>query len=103
MTGRRPVTTEDHRASGNFVARRAVTHVGRDGLRVLTSSCQARYTFATPEEAEEQAGNLAAANSSARIAEVYGEQALGTFRASRVECWRMQDGSIGDPRGIYWD
>ncbi len=103
MSGRRPVTTEEHRAAGNFVDRWAVTHIGRDGLRVLSSSCQARYTFATPEEAEEQAGNLAAANSPARIAEVYGAQAVGTFRASRVECWRMQDGGIGDPRGIYWN
>ncbi len=103
MTGRRPVTTEEHRAAGNFVERWAVTHIDRDGSRVLSFPCQAAYTFATPEEAEEQAGNLSSANSSARIAEVYGEQALGTFRASRVECWRMQDGRIGDPRGIYWN
>lgn len=103
MTGRSPVTTEEHRAAGNLVDRWAVTHIGRHGLRVLSFPCQAPYTFATPEEAEKQVRNLSAANSPARIAEVYGEQALGTFRASPVECWRMQDGRIGDPRGIYWD
>ncbi len=103
MTGRRPATTEEHRAAGNFVERWAVTHIDRDGMRRLSFACQARNTFETEQEAQDSAARLLPANGAQRLLELFGNQALGTFRASRVECWRMQDGRIGDPRGIYWN
>jgi hypothetical protein len=95
---RPPVTLEEHREAGNTVERWAITNVYRDGERKLTFPCQGRYTEATEAEALASLAALLENNTAERLASVFGPQAIGTFKASRVECWAGHF----DPVGIYW-
>ena len=68
------------------VTRYVVTHVGTKGMRTLTLGMQGRFTYATPEEAEEmQNAILHGANND--IPGVYGQQAVGTFEVRPVPCY----------------
>lgn len=73
-----------------------VTHIQRDGLRVLLGPAQGRFMKDTREEAEESLRALLASNSSERLASLYGQQSIGTFRVDSFECW-----DHGDPKRIY--
>lgn len=76
----------------------AITCIGKDGLRVLIGPAQGRFMKSTRAEAEEGLRQLLANNAESRLAEVYGKQAMGTFRVDEFECWHH-----GDPKGIYVD
>lgn len=96
---KRPVTLEEHREAGNIIKRWAVSYLGRDGMRRLFHAAQGRYTWATREFAEASAAEFDTEENRSRLAEVYGEQAPGTLRASLVNCWAGHF----DPVGIYAD
>jgi len=78
--------------------RYALTHINRDGMRVLTCQNTGRNHY---HAASEAAGYLAAFienNSRKTLVDVFGPQAWGTFRVSAVECYPH-----GDAAGIYPD
>lgn len=77
----------------------AVTHVGRDGLRVLSRTAQGRDMFQSREAAEVWMREVLENTPPDTIRQVWGPNALGTFEVRECECW---DGH-GDPRGIYFD
>jgi len=79
------------------MVRYGITCKERNGLRGLTSSEQHRLK-ATPEEARVALDSLLTSNSEGRLAEVFGPQAIGTFRVDPIDCW-----SNGDPKGVYVD
>lgn len=75
-----------------------VTYRQKDGLRVLLGPAQGRRMKLTRAEAEDWLKALLENNSEERLASVYGEQAIGTFRVDPFDCW-----DHGDPKGIYVD
>jgi hypothetical protein len=75
-----------------------VTYKSANGLRVLLGPAQGRFMKKTRAEAEESLKALLTSNSQERLAQVYGRQALGTFRVDPFKCW-----DHGDPKGIYVD
>lgn len=77
----------------------ALTHVGRDGLRKLSTANQGRHFYDTREDADEHLAALLAQNSKDRLAEVFGPQVVGTFAIRSVECYVPG----GDAVGIYFD
>lgn len=81
------------------VRRYTVTHVNPQGMRRLSFSMQGRYTWATPEEAEEQLRLLLDFNSVDRLVSAYGPQAIGTFEVRPVSCY---PGHF-DPLGMWFD
>ena len=81
------------------VTRYVVTHVERDGLRTLTFGAQGRWTYETPEEAQERVEAILRGNTPARLAGVFGQQAVGTFAVRPCACWPDHF----DPKGIYFD
>lgn len=81
------------------VIRYVVTCMGRDGMRVLAQDCQGRYTYATLGEAADMAAAISGNNSRDNLAQVFGEQAIGTFEARACRCWPVHF----DPKGIYFD
>jgi hypothetical protein len=78
------------------VIRHAVTHIQKDGLRVLTRGAQGRNLHDARPEAEAWLAGFLKETDSNRIAEIYGAQAVGTFRVDPFDCWNS-----GDPKGIY--
>ncbi len=63
----------------------------------LVRPAQGRFTFPDRESAAEWLGNLLAHNSDERLAEVYGDQAVGTFHVRQVECCPSHD-----PKCTIW-
>ena len=83
--------------------RYVATHIGEQGLRQLTRACQGRLTFATPEEAQHWLDAVLKNNTEKEISDAWGKQAVGTFEVRPVECYKTQNGELGDPKGIYFD
>jgi hypothetical protein len=75
------------------VIRFAITHVAKDGNRVLSDPAQARYMYATHREATQHLSDILAANTKDRIASVFGPKALTTFAIKEVDCF-----DNGDPK-----
>lgn len=69
------------------VIRYVVTHLGRDLHMQMTRPYQGRNTHATVEAAQTWLDCLLKDNTAARLAEVYGKQALGTFRVNSCRCY----------------
>jgi hypothetical protein len=79
------------------VTRYIVTHVNTDGERVMSAPArQGRFTYATPEGAEEQMVAMLT-NPTNDIAGVFGKQAVGTFAVRPIECWPIHF----DPKSIF--
>lgn len=73
-----------------------VTFVTKNGLRTLVTPAQGRYMKKTREEADQDLKDLLANNTEDRLAEVFGKQALGTFRVDPFDCY-----DHGDPKSVY--
>lgn len=86
-----------HKAEG--VTRYVATHINREGMRTLTCAQQGRHTFATQGECDAWLAAMIANNSRDTLAQIHGEQAIGTFETRACECW---PGHF-DPKGRYFD
>jgi len=75
---------------GLMVTRYAITHVGNDGNRHLTRGNQWGH-YRTAEEAESWLSAAMAVNSPKLLKEVYGPEALTTFRVQAVLCYSHGD------------
>lgn len=75
--------------------RYAVTFKNKEGLRQLVSA-QAHALYDAREPAEDWVRLLYVNTGDERVAEIYGPQAVGSFRVDPVDCW-----DNGDPKGIY--
>jgi hypothetical protein len=84
---------------GQGVIRWVITHLDREGQRVLTGAAQGRNTFATYREADDRLRATTANNSADTLASVYGAQALGTFEVRPCDCWPVHF----DPKGVYFE
>lgn len=73
------------------------THIDRNGMRTLTGPNQGRLFSNSKEEAETKLALFLKVNSESLIADVYGEQAVGTFEVRELKCYEN-----GDSRGIYF-
>lgn len=73
-----------------------VSFIDRDGNRVMQGPNQGRYMKATLEEAQQAAIDIVKTNGEARLASIFGAQAIGTFRADAFECYEH-----GDAVSIY--
>lgn len=76
------------------VVRYVVTHVNKDGMRTLAKAMQGRYTYATPEEAQQWIDQAIAANGD-RLAEFYGLP----LQVRPVECYPVHF----DPMTCWFD
>lgn len=86
------------------IIRYVMTHTNREGDRVMSAPArQSRYTHATEAEAQQEIQDTLANSSRDTLISVFGEQALKTFEVRPVPCWRMKDGSLGDPKTSYFD
>lgn len=81
------------------VRRWVPTCINRDGVRTLIGPAQGRYTYATREEAQSYCEAVSSVNSHDAIAQVWGQQALGTFEPREVECYAGHF----DPTRIYFE
>lgn len=75
----------------------AITHINRDGMRTLTYANQGRNHCETRAEAERKLAALVGNTDVARLEQVFGNQALGTFDVRAVECY-----DHGDAKSIYF-
>jgi len=71
--------------------RYAITHLGRDGLRVLTFANQGRNHYDGQAEAAKRLASFVQNNPVERLRDIYGEQAIGTFDVTPVECYDHGD------------
>jgi hypothetical protein len=69
----------------------AITHVGRDGLRVLTFANQGRNHYDHRPDAERMLAGFLQNNTAQTLRDIYDEQALGTFEVTPVECYDHGD------------
>lgn len=65
-------------------SRYGITHLDENGDRILTLPAQARYLFATAREADRHMESMLSANREEDLADIYGRQAIGTFKVQRV-------------------
>jgi hypothetical protein len=79
------------------VIRYTITHVGKDGLRVLSRAAQGRYTFSTRDEAEEHLAAIRMNNAERTLRQLFGP--TDTFQVRQCPCW---PGHF-DPKSIYFD
>ncbi len=82
-----------------MVTRFVATHVNRDGMRTLTQGAQGRYTYETPDTAQEWIDAAIKTNSPDTLASIYGAQAINTFEVRPCECWPVHF----DPKGVWFD
>lgn len=71
--------------------RYAITHVGRDGLRVLTFANQGRNHFDDQADGARRLASFLESNPKQTLGDIYGDQALGTFEVTPVECYDHGD------------
>lgn len=97
--------TQQHYAktSTDTVVRYAVTHIHRNGGRMLTFPAQGRHTHETPWTAQQLIFDMERLGDeqgdAGRIESIYGAQAVGTFQVRAVACY---PGHF-DPKGIYFE
>jgi len=75
-----------------------ISFMDKNGLRTLSGPNQGRYFKDTREEAEKHLRDFLTNNSEERLADIYGKQAIGTFRVDEFDCY-----DHGDAKGIYVD
>jgi hypothetical protein len=80
-----------------MVIRYVISHINKDGMRVMTYTCQGRYTKATRKEAEQDLKDFLTNNTKECFSGVYGSQSIGTFKVSAIECYPKHF----DPQGCY--
>ena len=80
-----------------IVIRYVLSRINKDGLRVMVYAQQGRHTYATRDEAQKHLDDFLKNNTQERLIEVFGEQAVGTFEVSAIECY---SGHF-DPVGCY--
>ena len=73
-----------------------VSFIDKNGLRTLVGPAQGRHMLPTREAAEKWLSAFLANNAPERLASIFGDQALGTFRVDPFDCYEH-----GDPKGIY--
>ena len=96
-----PLFARRWRRTGVTLMRRnmrwVITYLSKDLQRVMFGACQYRNTYGTQEEAQRAIDSIAGTN----LPDVLKDYPFMQPRA--VECWQMRDGSIGDPKGVYFD
>lgn len=80
-----------------MVIRYVISHINRDGMRKMTYSIQGLNTRGSKEEAQKDLQNLLANNTKDNLIQIFGEQSIGTFEVSAIECY---DGHF-DPKGCW--
>jgi hypothetical protein len=75
--------------------RYVLSHINKDGMRVMTSAIQGRHTFGSTVEAEQHLQGFNANNTPENLTQIFGSQALGTFEVSAIECYEGHN----DPKG----
>jgi hypothetical protein len=73
-----------------------VSHVNPAGLRVMLGPNQGRHMHVDLDGAEMFLKDLLRNTGEERLAEIYGPQSIGTFRADAFECY-----DSGDAASIY--
>jgi len=76
----------------------AITYLAKNKMRKLVHPNQGRYFSDTEEDANKQLETMLRSNTQAQFADVFGEQAVGTFEVRPVECY-----DSGDAKSIYFD
>jgi hypothetical protein len=71
--------------------RYAITHLGRDGLRKLTFANQGRNHYDDHAEAARRLAGFIQNNPVETLRDIYGDQAIGTFEVTPVECYDHGD------------
>ncbi len=71
--------------------RYAITHIGRDGLRKLTFANQGRNHYDDPAGAARRLAGFIQSNPVETLRDIYGDQAIGTFEVTPVECYDHGD------------
>ena len=71
--------------------RYAITHIGRDGLRVLTFANQGRNHYDDQADAVRRLASFVQNNPVETLRDIYGDQAIGTFEVTPVECYDHGD------------
>mgnify|MGYP001423262646 CR=1 FL=1 len=79
------------------VIRYVLSRTDKDGLRIMVYATQGRHTYATRKQAQEHLNAFLKNNTQEQLLGVFGEQAIGTFEVSAVECY---PGHF-DPIGCY--
>lgn len=69
----------------------AITHVNRDGLRVLTFANQGRNHYDDQADAVRRLASFLQSNPEQTLRDIYGDQAIGTFEVTPVECYDHGD------------
>lgn len=67
--------------------RYAITHIARDGLRVLTFANQGRNHYDDQADAVRGLASFLQCNPEQTLRDIYGDQAIGTFEVTPVECY----------------
>lgn len=75
----------------------AITHVSRQGLRVLTLPAQKRCMFDTHDEARRAMVVLLSGSTRDQLELCYGPNAFDRFEVRAVPCW-----DTGDPDPAQW-
>lgn len=75
-----------------------ISFMDKNGLRTLCGINQGRFFKDTREAAEQAMRDIMANTGEDRLVEIYGKQAIGTFRVDAFECY-----DSGDAKGIYVD
>jgi hypothetical protein len=80
-----------------MVIRYVLSRIDKDGLRIMVYATQGRHTFETRDKAEILLKAFLTNNTPEQLIEVFGPQAIGTFKVSAIECY---PGHF-DPIGCY--
>jgi hypothetical protein len=81
------------------VIRWTVTHIARDGFRIMTAPArQGRYTYETEQEAQTWLDAMLVNTPRDTLIQIHGAQAMGTFRTDPCSCW---PGHF-DPKQMYF-
>lgn len=80
--------------------RYATSFMARNGLRTLRGPAQGRCMASTRAQAQLSLDHFLdlGENGDSLLADIYGPQAIGTFRVDAFDCY-----DHGDPRSIYVD
>lgn len=76
-----------------------ITCIATNGLRTLIGPAQGRCMKKTRKEAEDELFEMLTSNSIGRLIEIYGKQAITTFRVDEFDCYEGHH----DPKHIYID
>lgn len=89
-------TTERPKKVFNVITKFNISFINKHGDRVLLGTNQGRFFKETREEAEKALQSMLTPENEGRWRDIYGEQAVGTFRVDPFECYEN-----GDATGIY--